>query len=319
MTKIRYITADEKGITRNRHGKKFQYHSSVGKLIKNQKTIDRIKSLRIPPAYENVWICSSSQGHIQAYGYDTEGRKQYIYHPQWTLQQTKKKFSHLAEFGEALSKIRYRVNQDLKLKPLSKNHSLAGVIRFLEATCIRIGSPQYNSYGLLTLKKTHCKVLKNKITLDFLGKSKKEWHLEIKDKTLYKMLKQFNQEPGNKIFKYLDEKKIRFLTANDVNSYLKEITEREITAKEFRTWLACSYFISLALKNKAVINDVILKVLIEKVATFIWNTPAVCKNSYLHPLLLKLFLKGRLKTPRIKKIKFLSLEESYLIHVLKTE
>jgi DNA topoisomerase-1 len=133
------------------------------------------------------------------------------------------------------------------------------------------------------------------------------------------MLKQFNQEPGNKIFKYLDEKKIRFLTANDVNSYLKEITEREITAKEFRTWLACSYFISLALKNKAVINDVILKVLIEKVATFIWNTPAVCKNSYLHPLLLKLFLKGRLKTPRIKKIKFLSLEESYLIHVLKTE
>ena len=319
MSKIRYVIADEKGITRNRHGKKFQYQTATGQQIKNQKILDRIKSLRIPPAYERVWICTSTRGHIQAYGYDTEGRKQYIYHPQWTLQQTKKKFNHLIEFGESLSNIRQRINQDLKLKPLSKNHSLAGVIRFLEATCIRIGSPQYESYGLLTLKKTHCKVGKNKITLDFLGKSKKQWHLEIKDKILYKMLKQFNEQPGNKIFKYLDNNKIRFLIASDVNNYLKEITGRDITAKEFRTWLACSYFINLAIKFKGEISEAISKALIEKTAKYIWNTPAVCKNSYLHPLLIKLFLKGNLKLTRIKKIKRLTPQESYLIHLLKSE
>ena len=319
MGKIRYITAEEKGITRVRQGKKFVYYSMVGKLIKNPKILARIKSLRIPPAYENVWICTSSQGHIQAYGYDAENRKQYIYHVHWTLQQAKKKFSHLVEFGEALSKIRGQVNQHLKLQPLSKNHSLAGVIRFLEATCIRIGSPQYHSYGLLTLTKTHCKVSKDKITLDFMGKSKQKWHLEIKDKILYKILKRFNNEPGNKIFKYVDESKIRFLIASDVNNYLKEITEREITAKEFRTWLACSYFIGLALKNKKKTNDATLKTLIEKTASYIWNTPAVCKNSYLHPLLLKLFLKGELKPPRLKKAKLLSKDESYLIHLFKIE
>jgi DNA topoisomerase-1 len=318
MPKIHYITADEKGITRSRHGKKFQYFA-LGKLIKNQKTLDRIKSLRIPPAYENVWICASKQGHIQAYGYDTEGRKQYIYHPQWTQHQAKRKFSHLVEFGEALSKIRTRVNQDLKLEPFTKNHSLACVIRFLEATCIRIGSPQYHSYGLLTLNKTHCKVSRNKITLDFLGKSKKQWHLEIKEKTLYKVLKQFIQEAGKKIFKYKDDNKIHFLIANHVNGYLKEITGREITAKEFRTWLACSYFINLALKYKGKINEAVLKGLIEKTSNYIWNTPAVCKNSYLHPLLLKMFLKGKLEIQKIKKIKLLSFEESYLVHLLKME
>jgi DNA topoisomerase-1 len=319
MKKIHYITSEEKGITRTLHGKKMQYFSIRGQLISNEKILSRIKSLRIPPAYKNVWICPATQGHIQAYGFDSEGRKQYIYHPQWTLQQTRKKFSHLIEFGESLSKIRHQINLDLKQPPLSKNHSLAGVIRFLEVTCIRIGSPQYHSYGLLTLNKTHCKISKDKITLDFLGKSKKQWHLEIRDKTLYNMITLLYKKQGNKIFKYEANNKICLLKAKDVNNYLKDITGREITAKEFRTWLACSYFIGLALKNDKIINEALLKKLISKTASYIVNTPAVCKNSYLHPLLLKLFLKGQLNKPRIKKIKLLSLEESYLIHLLKKE
>jgi DNA topoisomerase-1 len=319
MSHIHYITTDDEGISRQATKKGFNYFFANNRIVKNQNILLRIKSLAIPPAYQKVWICKNAKGHIQAFGYDDQGRKQYIYHANWTASQSKKKFNHLLHFGLSLSKLRTHVSKNLNLKILTKNNSLATVIRLLDTTCIRIGSPQYTSFGLLTLRKKHVSIINKKIILDFQGKSNQQWHVEIKDKRIFIIIKAHLQELGYKLFKYRNpQKKILAINATDVNQYLQKITGREITAKEFRTWRATSYFIKLALKEQQAGLKPNLKNIISDVVKLIGNTPAVCKNSYLHPLVMKLYLQGRLKKiASIKKYRFLSYEENYLIYLLR--
>jgi len=315
---MHYVTSDDIGITRKRYGKHFKFYFANGKEVTNETTLKRIKALAIPPAYTDVWICKRAHGHIQAYGFDDQHRKQYIYHDHWTQAQSKKKFSHLIEFAEGLPNIRKIVVRGLQKKVLSKENMLAAVVRLLDLTSIRIGSPQYESYGLLTLRKKHLTIQGRKVELDFLGKSKQVWHLEIHDAKIQKILKACMKEPGLRIFKYFHDGKLCHLSAADVNHYLQTHMDREITAKEFRTWRASSYFIYLSMRSKLPCGDVGLKQVIADTAKYMWNTPAVCKNSYIHPLLMKLYKRGffkKYKRPPVKK--FMMQEEVILLNILK--
>jgi len=319
MGKIYFVNNDESGYTRKRIGKRFSYFLANGDKLTTPKSLARIKKLKIPPAYEKVWICKSPNGHIQAYGYDNKNRKQYIYHPQWRAKQEKHKFDHLTIFGKSLSKIRKTIHRNLKLKKLSKEKVLAAAIKMLDKTSIRIGSPQYDSYGLLTIRKRHVKIKGSTIILDFDGKSNQHWHLELYDKALSELLKRFEKYPGYKIFKYLDENSIQTLKVSDINDYLKRITHQDITAKEFRTWKGSVYYLHYLLKYKNKGSEVIQRICLEKVAKLLGNTPKVCKSSYIHPALFQPNIVSkiqRLKHNKTGNQQWLSLDERLLLKIL---
>lgn len=286
-----YVAVDEKGISRAKSGKQFIYTASNGKIINNKTTLKRINSLAIPPAYENVWICSSAKGHIQATGYDDKGRKQYIYHPEWTVLRDGNKYEHMYLFGKWLPTIRKQVEKELKKPGIPKEKLIATVIKLLDLTHIRIGNSQYseqnNSYGLTTLRKKHINVNGAEVSFDFRGKGQKPWEIVVKNKRLAKIIKQCESIPGYELFKYMDDdEEIKALRSNDVNMYLQELTGESITAKDFRTWSGTVLFLKLMLNETERVNDQKhIKSLVKQVASELGNTVTICKKCYIHPQL----------------------------------
>lgn len=301
--KLTYVSDLDPGLGRKRAGKGFSFIGLDGRAIKAKEHLARLKALAIPPAWREVWIAPAENAHVQATGRDERGRKQYIYHAQWGEYRDAAKFEHMLVFGKLLPRIRRRVARDLSLPGLPKDKVLAVVVRLLETTLIRIGNSFYaeenGSYGLTTLRKRHVDVSGTTVEFDFVGKSGKDWEIELKDARLAKIIRRCEELPGYRLFKYVDEDgETRSVESDDVNQYLKEITGEDVTAKDFRTWagtVAATLLLTelepFVSKTQATKN---VTGVIKSVAKRLGNTPAICRKSYVHPNVVTCYLEGTL-------------------------
>ncbi len=300
---LTYVSDEEPGIRRRKSGTGFTYLKPDGKKIEDKATLDRIRSLAIPPAYTDVWICAKANGHIQATGRDVKGRKQYRYHPAFREVRESTKYERMLEFARGLPAIRETIDEHMRRRGLPREKVLATVVHLLENTLIRVGNEDYakqnKSYGLTTLRDPHVKVEGAELRFQFKGKSGKTWKLQVKDRRIAKIVKACQDLPGQDLFQYLDENGERqSVTSSDVNAYLKEITGRDITAKDFRTWagtvlaaLALAEFEQFDSEAKAKKN---IRAAIEQVAARLGNTPTICRKCYVHPEVFTCYLEGGL-------------------------
>jgi DNA topoisomerase-1 len=298
-----YVSDEEPGIRRKKSGKGFTYLQPDGKKVEDRAILDRIRSLAIPPAYTDVWICPKANGHIQATGRDVKGRKQYRYHPAFREVRESTKYERLLEFAKGLPAIRKTIDEHMSQPGLPREKVLATVVHLLENTLIRVGNEDYakqnKSYGLTTLRDPHVKVDGGELRFQFKGKSGKTWKLQVKDRRVAKIVKACQDLPGQDLFQYLDENGERqSITSSDVNAYLKEITGRDITAKDFRTWagtvlaaLALTEFEQFDSEAKAKKN---IRAAIEQVSARLGNTPTICRKCYVHPEVFSCYLEGGL-------------------------
>jgi DNA topoisomerase-1 len=300
---LRYVHDDMPGISRIKSGKGFIYKNSNGRAV-SKKDMKRIEALAIPPAYHDVWICPYDNGHIQATGLDDRNRKQYRYHAKWREVRDEKKYDKMLAFGNVLPAIRRHVTKDLQLKGLPKEKVLATVVSLLEKTLIRVGNEEYvkenKSYGLTTMHTSHVQVRGSKIQFEFKGKSGVYHQIDISDPRLAKIVRECQDIPGYELFQYLDENGMRHsIHSEDVNAYLRDITNQDFTAKDFRTWHGTVLATQALLKASASETDVqakrIIVSAIESVARQLGNTKAVCRKSYIHPLVLKSYLDNSLR------------------------
>jgi DNA topoisomerase I len=289
---LHYVLDGEPGLSRIRRGKAFAYRDAKGRTVRDARTLDRIRSLVIPPAWEDVWICSRADGHIQATGRDARGRKQHRYHPAWTSARQSTKYDSMVEFGLALPAIRRRVNADLKKAPLSREHVLATVVSLLEKTLIRIGNKEYaranKSFGLTTLLDEHVNVKGSSLKFQFRAKSGVRQVIELNDATLARIVKRCRELPGKTLFQYLDANgNPQCIDSVAVNAYLREITGRAFTAKNFRTWAGTVLAAKAVCDLPECGSDTAFKRnivrAIDSVAAKLGNTRAVCRGSYIHP------------------------------------
>ena len=240
---LRYVSDAPPGITRHRAKNGFDYHLPDGALVRDIETLRRIRSLVIPPAWTDVWICLDPNGHVQATGRDQRGRKQYRYHPRWREVRDEAKYGKLLVFAKALPLIRARVEEDLKRRGLPRERVLAAIVRLMELTFFRVGNVEYakanKSFGLTTLRDRHVAIEGGKIHISFRGKSGKQHETDINDRRLARIVKDCRDLPGYELFQYIDDDgERRTVDSDDVNNYLREITGEDITAKDFRTWAA---------------------------------------------------------------------------------
>lgn len=300
---LRYVSDEQLGYTRKLRGKKFVYFDTEGKEIRDEARILRINRLAIPPAYTDVWICPSANGHLQATGRDDRGRKQYRYHERWRETRDENKYERMIIFGQLLSKIRRRIDRDMQLPGLPREKVLATVVHLLERTFIRVGNEEYakenNSFGLTTMRNRHVEVKGTTLRFHFRGKSGVQHDIPIEDRRAAKIVKKLQDLPGQEIFQYLDEEQqLHRVTSDDVNSYLREITGEDFTAKDFRTW-AGTVLAAIALQQQDAFENKSqakknVKDAITAVSKILGNTPAVCRKCYVHPAVLATYLDGNL-------------------------
>jgi DNA topoisomerase-1 len=306
---LRYVSDNRAGIRRKKSGKGFTYMRPDGTKLSDSHVVRRIRSVAIPPAWTDVWICPFADGHFQATGRDAKGRKQYRYHPLFREVRESTKYEHVVAFANALPTIRAKVRQHMALRGLPREKVLATVVHLLETTLIRVGNDDYakqnKSYGLTTLKNRHVAVEGSEVRFRFTGKSGKQWSLKVKDRRVAKIIKACQELPGQELLQYLDEDgKQQDVTSADVNAYLKEITGQDITAKDFRTW-AGTVLAALALKELESFDTAAqakrhLRAVLERVAARLGNTPTICRKCYVHPEVLDSYLDGSL----VLEIKF---------------
>jgi DNA topoisomerase-1 len=299
---LRYVRDDSPGYSRKGNSKRFDYWDSHGKRIRDEQRLLRIKRLAIPPAWTDVWICPSPNGHIQATGRDARRRKQYRYHDRWREVRDENKFERLADFAKVLPQIRRRVDHDIRLPGLPREKVLATVVRLLERTFIRIGNDEYarenNSFGLTTIKDRHVRVKGARLCFRFRGKSGRQHEVDVIDRRIANIVAKCQDLPGQELFQYVSEDgEVRDVTSQDVNNYLREITNEDFTAKDFRTW-AGTLLAALALNaqggfetNKQ--GKANVKTAISAVAQLLGNTPAICRKCYVHPAIVEAYLSGK--------------------------
>lgn len=298
-----YVSDEKPGIRRRKAGKGFRYVRPDGSTVKDEVTLRRIRALAIPPAWTEVWICPKANGHIQATGRDAKQRKQYKYHPQFREVRESVKFEHIMEFARLLPVIRAKVSEHMSLRGLPREKVLATTVHLLETTLIRVGNDDYakqnKSYGLTTLRDPHVKVDGAELRFQFKGKSGKAWRLQVKDRRVAKIVKACQELPGQELLQYVDETgQQRDVTSSDINSYLREVTGKDFTAKDFRTWagtvlaaLALSEFEAFDSQARAKKN---VRAAIERVSSRLGNTPTICRKCYVHPEILNCYLSGSL-------------------------
>ena len=302
---LRYVNAANiAGLGRRRRGKKsFAYTDADGHAVTDAAVVARIRSLAIPPAWQDVWICPFENGHLQATGTDARGRKQYRYHPRFRQVRDRSKYEHIIDFAVALPAIRRRVEADLSQPGLPRDKVLAAVVRLLEATLIRVGNEEYakenHSYGLTTLRRRHVEVAGAHIHFEFRGKSGVEHEIDLDDARLAEIVRQCHELPGQELFQYLDDAgDWHDVNSAHVNDYLHEIAGEEFTAKDFRTWsgtvLAATALAGLEpYTTKAQAKKNIVRA-VESVAHRLGNTKAVCRKCYVHPAVFEGYLDGTL-------------------------
>ena len=303
---LRYVEAGEPGIRRERNGKGFRYLDARGRTIRDADEIERIRKLAIPPAYEQVWICRNERGHLQATGIDARGRKQYRYHPRWRSVRDGAKFERMVEFGQALPRLRRRLRQDLARSGLPREKVLAVIVALLDSTLVRIGNSEYSrsnkSYGLTTLRDRHVSFVRDgRALLRFRGKGGLEREVVVNDKRLARIVRRCRQIPGQQLFQYLDDAGERHpIDSGQVNDYLREAMGQDFTAKDFRTWGGTLR--AIALMGCTPMPDLVsersltqcINSAIKQVAGELGNTPAVCRKSYINPVVFEAWRDGRL-------------------------
>ncbi len=300
---LRYVTDAVPGIRRKRAGKSFTYLTADGPTVRDRDTLRRIRSLVIPPAWTDVWICPMPNGHLQATGRDMRGRKQYRYHPKWRVARDETKYGRMIAFGRALPAIRKRTGDDLRMPGLPREKVLATVVRLLETTLIRVGNEEYartnDSFGLTTMRDEHAEIDGSTLRFTFRGKGGKDHSVDVHDRRLARIVKQCQDVPGEELFQYVDANGERqAIGSADVNEYLRQATGQDFTAKDFRTWAgtvlaavalhAFEAFDSEAQAKKNVVRA------IEAVAGRLGNTPAICRKCYVHPAVIEAYVDGTL-------------------------
>ena len=298
---LRYTDPAKPGITRHRRGKGFAYRGPDGRLIRDVKTLSRIRALVLPPAWTAVWISTDSRAHLQATGRDAAGRKQYRYHSMWRLERDSTKYHRLLDFAAVLPAIRRRTRRDLMGPACCRPRVLATVVELLARTYIRIGNEEYarkhRSHGLTTLQDRHVKVRGRRMRFAFRGKSGVFQSIEIEEPRLAKAVRECQDLPGQTLFQYRDDqRRLKSVSSSDINNYLRDITGGEFTAKDFRTWagtLAAAEALDALERpdTKTAINRAIVSA-IDRVAAALGNTRAVSRGSYIHPAVIESFRDG---------------------------
>jgi len=303
-----YVNSKDEGIHRIKAGKGFKYVLK-NKTVKDKDTLHRIRSLVIPPAWREVWICKIAEGHLQATGLDIRNRKQYRYHPLWNELRNKTKFYRLPELGKLLPAIRKKLETDLALPGLPKNKVLAAVVSLMEKTGIRIGNEfyekLYGSFGLTTLKDKHAEIKGSQLKFCFRGKKGVEHTVSLNSRKLAKIVHNCRDIPGKELFQYIDEDgKRQSIDSGMVNDYIRSLAGEDFTAKDFRTWCgsvaALNAIIENGLDEKLDSKKKVIAVL-DKVSEQLGNTRTVCKKYYVHPSLLELYEGGKLDKMIMKK------------------
>jgi len=298
---LRYVHDDRPGIRREKKGDKVVYLDAKGEPVADENTLGRIKSLVIPPAWTDVWICPQANGHLQATGRDARGRKQYRYHPKWRTVRDEVKYERMINFGQALPQIRAEVDRGLGMPGLPREKVLATIVYLLEATMMRVGNEEYartnKSFGLTTLRNRHAKVDGSEVEFSFRGKSGVYHKVKVHDRRLARIIRRSRDLPGQELFQYIDDDgTTHSIDSSDVNDYLRTITGEDYTAKDFRTWSG-TVLAALALQefekfdSEAQAKKNIVRA-IESVAEKLGNTPSVCRKCYVHPIVLDAYLDG---------------------------
>ncbi len=298
---LRYVSDAQPGIYRERAGARFRYRDARGRLIRDPDVVRRIRALVIPPAWTDVWICADPDGHVQVTARDARGRKQYRYHPLWRKVRDENKYEHLISFGEALPSIRRQVARDLALPGLPRQKILATIVRLLETTMMRVGNEEYvrsnGSFGLTTLRDKHVRIEGQRLAFRFRGKSGVQHSVELNDRRLARIVARCRELPGYELFQYLDEEgNRRAIDSQDVNEYLRRVSGRDYTAKDFRTWTG-TLLAALALRefekfdSHAQAKRNLVRA-IESVAARLGNTPSICRKCYIHPAIMESYLEG---------------------------
>ncbi|HEY7236025.1 MAG TPA: hypothetical protein VH539_17840 [Gemmatimonadaceae bacterium] len=298
---LRYVTDAAPGIRRKRKGRGFAYLGADGVEIRDPSVLERIRKLVIPPRWSEVWICSNPAGHLQVTARDARGRKQYRYHPRYRAVRDETKFGRMIAFSEILPRIRERVERDIALPELARDKVLATVVWLLERTLIRVGNDEYardnGSFGLTTLRRRHVTVSGAKLRFEFRGKSGIAHSVAVTDRRIARIVQRCQELPGQELFQYLDaEGRRQSVDAGDINEYLRRITGRQVTAKDFRTWagttLAATTLRALGpftSEKKAKANIVAA---VDQISKRLGNTRAVCRKYYVHPAILEAYLEG---------------------------
>ena len=300
---LRYMSDEQPGYRRRRHGKGFVYLDPHGRLVRDPQLKRWLRSLAIPPAWEEVWISPRRDGHLLATGRDERGRKQYLYHPRWHERRAETNFHRLLAFGQALPALRARIDADLRRRGLPRERVVALVVYLLESTLIRVGNPRYardnRSYGLTTLRARHLEIEGATLHFEFIGKSGKAHVVDLKDRRAARLVQACQELPGQELFQYLDEQgERRCVDSGDVNAYLAEATGEAFTAKMFRTWGGSATMLGelLALPAPASQTELTgnLRQAMRSTAAQLRNTQAVCRRHYVHPLIARAYEQGRL-------------------------
>jgi DNA topoisomerase I len=301
---LRYVTDAGPGIRRRRSGRGFAYVNDDGRLIRDAREVQRIKSLAIPPAWRDVWICPSSSGHLQATGRDAKGRKQYRYHARWREVRDEAKYDRLPSFAASLPMLRRRVARDLAESVLSMRKVVAAVVQLLEKTLIRVGNEEYarsnRSFGLTTLESAHARIKGSTVRFRFRGKSGKFHDITLSDARLARIVRRCQELPGRHLFQYLDDDGATHdVGSADVNDYLREAMGQDFTAKDFRTWagtvLAAQKLCAMESATSATAAKQNVLAAIDEVAESLGNTRAVCRKCYIHPAVVDEYVEGHLQ------------------------
>ena len=300
---LRYVTDSTPGYTRKPAGKGFAFYDAHDEKVTDKELIMRFTKMVIPPAYTQVWISPYENSHLQFTGVDAAGRKQYRYHAEWNRIRNQSKYHRLQAFAAHLPAIRQQVEKDLDRKHLDHDKVVSLVVRLMELTSIRIGNENYKKlykhYGLTTLLDKHVEIIGPNLKFEFKGKKGVKHSINLQSRKLARLVKQCHDIPGQELFQYYNTDGSRCtVDSGDINTYLKNVTGEDFTAKDFRTW-AGSVSALFAFKeageyeNQSECRKKIISVL-DEVAVNLGNTRTVCKKYYVHPTIIKSYEEGRL-------------------------
>lgn len=306
-----YVTDSMPGIRRRRVGRGFSYVDPNGFVVRERDLIRRFRSLVIPPAWNDVWICPLPEGHLQVTARDARGRKQYRYHPAFRARRDQAKFEKMVALSDVLSKTRTHVERDIALRGLPRKKVMAMIVWLLERTLIRVGSHELakvnHSFGLTTLRRRHVSIEGATLRFELRGKSDVAHAVSVTDRRITRIVQQCRELPGRELFQYVDARGRRHIVyADDVNTYLREITGRDLTAKEFRTW-AGTMLAAESLREKGPAStkreaDRNVLRAIDRVAERLGNTRAVCRKYYVHPALIEAYMEGSVLPPLTERV-----------------
>jgi DNA topoisomerase-1 len=321
--RLTYTSDGKPGIVRERARTGFRYRTADGRILRERSTLDRIRVLAIPPAWERVWICPTRTGHLQATGRDAKGRKQYRYHPAFRSSQDGEKFARLAGFGRVLPRVRGQVEADLARRGLPREKVLAAVVKLLDQTHLRVGNAEYvrtnNSFGLSTLLDHHVSFGGGEMRVGFRGKGG-VWHERtVTDRRLARVVRGCRDLPGQDLFQYVDDRgDPRPVGSADVNGYIRRAAGGEYTAKDFRTWAgtvkAAARLARAPRPDTKTAGARAVAEVVKQVAAELGNTPAVCRASYIHPRVIDAYLGAGF--PRTRARDGLSADETRVLRLL---